>query len=358
MLGNLKDAGINIISEIPKFSSIKSALYRQRNSEAGVSKIRHKKVLEFEVPPRYEDFVLADYSCDMDNIRIVVFSSLKAREIMSKETNFFGDGTFKSCPSPFVELYTIHADTGSIIDHTNIKPLVYALMSDRKTKTYEILFRIMKSQLPKWNPLKFMVDYEKAVMKAIAVVFPSTTTKGCYYHYNKAIFKKGKALNMTTSPDLKEVRMIQLSAVLPLIPEHEIFHGWVYIIARYGDGDDTGSKKKFINYMEKEWLREDFIKVWCVFGESHRTTNALEAWHSKINRAMQVKNPNIMHFLHVLKDDSSQCTVRNILEQQNKSPKRKRSKKIIKKYEFIQDVQLELTLGHLTVGHALEILRH
>lgn len=66
MLGNLKDAGINIISEIPKFSSIKSALYRLRNSEAGVSKIRHKKVLEFEVPPRYEDFVLADYSCDMD----------------------------------------------------------------------------------------------------------------------------------------------------------------------------------------------------------------------------------------------------------------------------------------------------
>lgn len=357
MLSNLKDAGINIISEIPTFQSVKSTMYRQRNLEAGVSKIKHKKVLTVEVPPRFQDFLLADYLCSKNNIRIIVFSSAEARKTMCEVTDFYGDGTFKSCPVPFDELYTIHGDTGSTVQHTNIVPLVYALMSNRKTESYVILFHMIKSQLPDWNPTKFKIDYEKAVMKAIAIVFPSAIIKGCYYHYNKAIFKKGKDLNLTKSQDLKGVRLVQLSAVLPLLPVNEILNGWMYIICRYGDSEDTGTKV-FIKYMERQWLREDFLKVWCVVGEAHRTTNALEAWHNKLNKMIGMKNPNLMNFLRTIKEDSSQHTVRNIMQQQDKPSKRKRAKKSIFKDEFIKEVQLELTQGLVTVGHALEVLRH
>lgn len=106
--------------------------------------------------------------------------------------------------------------------------------------------------------------------------------------------------------------------------------------------------------METQWLQDDFIKTWCVFGDAHRTTNALESWHSKLNKTMGKKNPNIMHFLHTIKEDSSLQTVRR----QNVSSKKKRAQKSILKDELIQEAQLELTQGEMTVGHFLEILRN
>lgn len=137
-------------------------------------------------------------------------------------------------------------DTGSTIYHTNIIPVVNALMNKRTENSYIILFQIIKSQLPEWNPVKFKTDYEKAAMNAIIkVIGQSVTVKGCYYHYNKAIFKKGKQLKITmrTSKDPKEVRLVQLSAVLPLLPENEIINGWVYITLRYGYNNSNSTKK-------------------------------------------------------------------------------------------------------------------
>lgn len=96
------------------------------------------------------------------------------------------------------------------------------------------------------------------------------------------------------------------------------------------------------------------MKVWCNFGEAHRTTNVLEVWHSK---TIVKKAPNIMNFLHTIKEDSSQNT-RNILKQHNKESKRKRERKNASENEFIQEAQMELIRGLITVGHALEIFRH
>lgn len=69
--------------------------------------------------------------------------------------------------------------------------------------------------------------------------------------------------------------------------------------------------------MTNQWLHYDFLKVLCVFGQIQRTSNALEAWHGKLNKAISKKNPNIMPWLHVLKEDSALNTVRDI-QRQNK----------------------------------------
>lgn len=76
---------------------------------------------------------MVDYT--QGNTRIFVFSSERARQNLSELTNFYADGTFKSCLPPFDQLYTIHGDFGSTQNHTNMIPLVYALMSIWKTES-------------------------------------------------------------------------------------------------------------------------------------------------------------------------------------------------------------------------------
>ncbi|KAH9632905.1 hypothetical protein HF086_002727 [Spodoptera exigua] len=198
----LKDANPELLSNLPTFSSVKSSLYRYRNSAAKLPKIQCKTVEEVQVPSDYRDFLLADYT--YGNTRIIVFCTETAREIICQVEDFYADGTFKSCSPPFDQLYTIHGDIGSTANHTNLMPLVYALMSNRTTESYKILFMLIKAEIPKWSPKRIKTDYERAAMKAIVDVFPCVELKGCYFHFNKAIWAKGRELSLTNTKDIKK----------------------------------------------------------------------------------------------------------------------------------------------------------
>lgn len=224
VVASLKNASTAVLDQFPSFNSLKSTLYRHRNTAAKVPKLQCKSVDEVQVPPDFHDFLLADYT--NGDTRIIVFCSEKARKMLSELSDFYADGTFKSCTPPFVQIYTIHGDTGSTEDHTNIIPLVYSLMSNRTTESYKILFSVIKAQIPEWNPINFKTDYEKAAMKAVTEIFPAALMKGCYYHFNKAIWAKGRELSLINDKDIKKQRLVSLSAVLPLLPATEIMNGY------------------------------------------------------------------------------------------------------------------------------------
>ena len=82
----------------------------------------------------YMDFLLADYS--YEGKRILVFSSQRSRTVISQGKHFMGDGTFKSCLIPFLQLYTIHCDIGRTIQSIKIIPAAYALLTHKDTETY------------------------------------------------------------------------------------------------------------------------------------------------------------------------------------------------------------------------------
>ena len=274
------------------------------------------------------------YNCN----RIVVFCIEEAKNVICEIDHFLCDGTFKSCTEPFTQLYSIHGDFRSTENSTNIIPLIYAYMSHRDEESYTIIFNLIKSQVPGWQPLKFLIDFEKAAMKAIKATFPLATLKGCHTHFKKAIWKKGRDLKLTTSADIFKFREVALTTVLPLLPETEIRNGWLYITHRDTTDPDILKIRK---YVEVQWLKDDFIPVWCVFGERHRTTNAVR-WHHKLNSAMSKKNPNIMHALSVLREDACFFFVKKMQISQKKEPSNKRKKKYVYSDQFIQETQLEL----------------
>lgn len=128
----IKDLGLDKVISIPTFESKKSSLYRHRNSSFSVDKTVFDEVKNVKIPTKFEKIVLADY-CE-GNRRIILFCSEEARNKMTVFKDYFGDGTFKSCPNLFSQIFTIHADLGSNINSTALTPLVYALMTDRKKR--------------------------------------------------------------------------------------------------------------------------------------------------------------------------------------------------------------------------------
>lgn len=105
--------------------------------------------------------------------------------------------------------------------------------------------------------------------------------------------------------------------------------------------------------MTKQWLKEDFIQTWNVYGSQHRTTNCLEGWHNKLNREVGKKEPNIIHFLNIIQKDASLVTVRHTMIK-NIFFFKERLKKYVLKDEFIQEMQMEFLHVDMSVGHFLE----
>lgn len=191
-------------------------------------------------------------------------------------------------------------------------------------------------------------------MNAIKSVFPLVIVHGCYYHYNKAVWAKAKELGITKSNHPSKIREVQLSAVLPLLPATKIMKGWSYITRKPCEDENI---KKIRTYMERQWLKEEFMNVWSVYGQQHRTTNYIEGWHNKLNHEIGTKHPNLVHLLSVLRQDSSYSNVCNSRIKQ-KNPLKERKATQIFRDEFIQEIQLEFVHGEMTVGHFLETLRH
>lgn len=160
----LKDKGLHLVTKIPAFQNVQKRLYKQRNNSVGAKKISFKRAVDVEVPKKYEHLLLGDYKEKQK--RILIFAGEKMREYLKQSKRFFIDGTFKICPKTFYQLYTIHADVESNEHFVNIVPIIYALLPDKKTSTYEDLFAIIKSQLPEWDPTTVTMDFEMPAMTA------------------------------------------------------------------------------------------------------------------------------------------------------------------------------------------------
>ncbi|KAL0810624.1 hypothetical protein ABMA28_010738 [Loxostege sticticalis] len=308
----------DLIAPLPKFENAKHTFYDARNNFSKVNKINFKSFDEVQVPIAL-----------IDNV-----------------TEIFADGTFQSCPSPFVQLFIIHAELGSTNTTTKVKPIIFALLSDKKTETYVILFRLLKSQLPNWKPRKYHCDFELAALKAVLVVYPDTTVVGCYYHWSQAMWRNAKRIFgfKKTKP---AKRLVGLCSVLPLLPKDNLQGGWEYIKSQFPCAENK-NLKRFLNYVEEQWFAKDTWKVMSVFAERHRTNNVAESLHGKLNKIINKSNSNMLRLLNLLT---------KLTSIDYKKRFRSRLKSLIENDDYIRQIQMELVTGEISVGVALEKLR-
>lgn len=94
--------------------------------------------------------------------------------------------------------------------------------------------------------------------------------------------------------------------------------------------------------------KDEFSNNCCCEAESIRTNNHIEGWHTKINKYVGRKNPNLAHLLDVLSLESTCFDLRKV------------SNKKKGEYEEIdREINLainDLKSGKISVGHCIEII--
>lgn len=123
--------------------------------------------------------------------KIIVYASNESLWLLAKADNIYIDGE----PVPGCSI-TIHA-----FFHGQQFPLIYCLLPSKSWEVYNSRrFDTLKTVLQQWGyvlePTSVVADFERALIQSVELQFPTSTTKGCFYHYTQAIWRKVQNLGM------------------------------------------------------------------------------------------------------------------------------------------------------------------
>jgi ribosomal protein L7/L12 len=160
----------------------------------------------------------------------VIFISLSILALLGDATTLASDGTFRSAPELFNQVYTIHVDYQ---EHSF--PFAYVLMTHRNQLLYSDVLNHIKETVSLEFPgislcnIKYCIsDFEPAILGAMTVAFPSAVAKGCWFHYGQAIYRKASELGLSVAYKQKGVvfKIVKEIIALALLPAKDILEGF------------------------------------------------------------------------------------------------------------------------------------
>ena len=214
-------------------------------------------------------------------------------------------------PNLFAQLYTIRACDGNL---TNPIPILYILLPNKTTQTYQRMFAIIYSKIPSFTskdwPEYFISDFEAGIIAAVKTALPNTRHLGCYFHYKSALLKYIANNGLKPLFGYPEfATQMRKVAALAFVPSKEaVLRGWLHLI-------ETSSKeiRPFLEYFEEKWLgmlklnkrrSPAPFNLWN-FGEQIREgiplfDNSVEIWNIKLNGFLEKHNQSLHTLLNAI----------------------------------------------------------
>ncbi|CAF0868187.1 unnamed protein product [Rotaria sordida] len=276
---------------------------------------RAKRVCDEEVEPKtLGDFTLPDaYSITLSGMhfakditdgteRILLFTTSENLKWLQEAKFWIMDGTFKTVPTLFRQLYSIHAPAGGNVTF-RIVPLVYALMSNKSEELYQRLFQEL-NELADENELELkpdfvLTDFEKGSINAVKSEYPSAQSKGCHFHLGQSVYRQVQDAGLTTKYGTDQnfsllIRHIPALAFLSPLEISDAFDELKVILPPDAEPIIQWFENNYVHGRVKRILRNGRVQrhnplcppeMWSVFDNMEfafpRTQNKVEAWHRR-----------------------------------------------------------------------------
>ena len=235
----------------------------------------------------------------LDN-KILLFGTIEFLGKLCTADTVYMDGTFKSCPLPFKQIYTLHCFIMG-----KMFPIAYGLLPDKTKQTYVRLLNLVKQialdhQL-NFQPQTFQIDFELGMLAAIQEQFPTSRVRGCYFHYTQCIWRKVQELGLVKyyKKDKDINALVRRMAAFPLLPLHLIDDVFLQM---HSDAPLNQSCNELIDYFVEQWVHDIRPKIsrtiWSHYNNNGaRTNNHLEGWHSFLNKKVGKHHPNLFELI-------------------------------------------------------------
>ncbi|CAC5397336.1 unnamed protein product [Mytilus coruscus] len=346
--GELQKMEENLLNH-QDLKNVAMSLYRERRKQfPKLPKSRfeiHETLRQIHLNTnKTESFTLVN---DFDS-GIVIFSCFTNLECLCNEmTDIFIDGTFKSCPKFFYQLYSIHGCKNS-----NCIPLVFALLPLKSEECYikmwDLLIDVCTTRRLTLQPEVFHIDFECAMHTAVTKTFSAASISCCRFHLGQSWWRK---IQLGLSADYKDRdsdfgKWLTHFFGLAYLPTDKIEECFIELIA---DAPSDDKCMKFADYI-LEFYTDGNSRfpptIWASppDPEEKRTTNGAESFHAHLNEQFYASHPNIFVFVDVLLklQTTSYIKMRTLTV---KAPVRKYEKE---KMNFLLEQNTKLVNGECT----------
>ncbi|KAL8606197.1 hypothetical protein ACOMHN_053469 [Nucella lapillus] len=297
--------------DIPTFQGVRSSMQRAR---AAIMPAISRTIEDVQVEgPWAETWNQDRFLLHSDNDwGILIFATDENLSLVQRCRNLYMDGTLKSCPRPYMQVFTIFGRFNGFV-----VPFVHVLMERKTVGHYRQVFQALKAAVRRvthhrLRPALVVYDFEEALHTAVETEFPGVNVGGCYFHFNQSLWRRLQHLGLAGPYHENDrlagvVQKIMALGYLPVALVQLNFNALVNrrrtrrLVAIHPDLDD------FLNYVRNTYIRAGCPfppVVWNVFDRpmDQRTNSHVESFHRAFNDAVQIRHPPLWSFLRHLKD--------------------------------------------------------
>lgn len=261
----------------------------------------HKVVTEMNYTTNIdENFVLVNSK----ESGVIGFSTDSNLKVLCAVSKIYVDGTFKSCPKFFSQVFTVHGLRNGVFI-----PLAFFLLVGKSQLLYKAAFQSLTDRCSTLHlslaPSEVFIDFESAIHGAVKQVWPQCVIRGCRFHLSQCWWRKIQKLGLTTvyRESSEESRYLKMFFGLPFLPPEEVENCFKQDIL-VSSANENSKIKQFTDYVFQNYVSSDAEyppHIWAQFSASiNRTTNTCESFHSKLNNDFYSAHPNIYIFVDVL----------------------------------------------------------
>jgi hypothetical protein len=271
-----------------------------------------------------EQILLFDCLSEDKSKRLTIFTTDFLFERFCAATFTVYDGTFKTCPAPYTQLFICHGNLPGF-DEYFTHPMIYVLMTGKDENMYETIFNELRQTAIKMgltiNAKYSMTDFELASRKALRLIFPPTQNRACFFHLRQLAIKRLKNLKTISrvngqpqtlykkyisNPDFAfEINQVLALAFFPPNEIEELFN----VIHRFASTDAL----VFYNWFKPLYIRklngQDAISppsFWSVYdlvmlGYPKTSNGAEQSHHSLFSACNKIPHLPLYKFISILK---------------------------------------------------------
>ena len=269
--------------QLPEFHTVRTLMQRTRSALVPpvprvIADVRIDG--EWSNTWSHERFLL-----DLDNDwGVALFATDENLQRLQRCQDVYMDGTFRTCPKPYKQFFTIHGKyMGRVI------PFVFVLLTGKTTGHYRQMLQIIKREIRqkvghRWRPNRIICDFEQSIITAVETELPIAHVTCCYFHFCQSLYRRLNELGL--SDTYKEnvqfkrcIRRFLSMGFLPLAIVRQNFHQFAAehstqrLVRRYPGLRD------FILYLDRNYFDGNFPPVtWNVYDREGdtRTNNYVE----------------------------------------------------------------------------------
>ena len=244
--------------------------------------------------------------------RHLIFATDQQLDLLRTAERWHGDATFGITPTPWYQVYSIHAfiRVGELLTQV---PLVFVLMARKRACDYRAVFlkildllKVEGREFPAVT--EFMMDFEAAVWQVLKDVLPHVKLMGCRFHIAQAKFRKLKELGLGPlyKTDIRVKTYCRQLLSLNLLPAEKIRKRFADIKEQVQKLPDMTLLNEFCLYVENTWINSTVWppENWSMYKQMRRTNNNVEGFHNRIKQIVNSNSPNLVKFIATLREES------------------------------------------------------